>query len=84
MDSAARFEALLARRAVNRTADDPLFRPVDADDFREHGKRDVFDAAHADARLIKIPEHVHAGANLRDAGQVGFGDRGRARAQAHD
>jgi len=33
----ARFEALLARRAVNSNADDPLFRPVDADDFREHG-----------------------------------------------
>jgi len=33
----ARFEALLARRAVNKNADDPLFRPVDADDFREHG-----------------------------------------------
>ena len=33
----ARFEALLAKRAVNKNADDPLFRPVDADDFREHG-----------------------------------------------
>jgi len=33
----ARFEALLARRAFNRHADDPLFRPVDADDFREEG-----------------------------------------------
>jgi cytochrome c peroxidase len=34
----ARFEALLAKRAVNRNADDPLFRPIDADDFREHGE----------------------------------------------
>jgi cytochrome c peroxidase len=33
----ARFEALVARRLVNKNADDPLFRPVDADDFREHG-----------------------------------------------
>ena len=33
----ARFEALLAKRAVNKNVDDPLFRPVDADDFREHG-----------------------------------------------
>jgi cytochrome c peroxidase len=32
----ARFEALLARREFNRNADDPLFRPVDADDFREN------------------------------------------------
>jgi cytochrome c5 len=34
----ARFEALLARREFNRNADDPLFRPVDADDFRENGE----------------------------------------------
>jgi cytochrome c peroxidase len=33
----ARFEALLSHRAVNKNADDPLFRAVDADDFREHG-----------------------------------------------
>jgi cytochrome c peroxidase len=33
----ARFEALLARLARNKHADDPLFRPVDADDFRING-----------------------------------------------
>src|SRR4029079_7466075 len=33
----ARFEALLARRATNKNADDPLFRAIDADDSREHG-----------------------------------------------
>ena len=33
----ARFEALLAKRAQNQNADDPLFRPIDADDFRENG-----------------------------------------------
>jgi len=33
----ARFEALLAKRARNKNADDPLFRPVDADDFRVNG-----------------------------------------------
>jgi cytochrome c peroxidase len=33
----ARFEALLATREFNKNADDPLFRPVDADDFRENG-----------------------------------------------
>jgi hypothetical protein len=33
----ARFEALLAKRARNKNADDPLFRPVDADDFRVTG-----------------------------------------------
>jgi cytochrome c peroxidase len=44
----ARFEALLARRAVNKNADDPLFRPVDADDFRERG-----DAANDYSNLVE-------------------------------
>ena len=35
----ARFEALLAKRASDKNADDPLFRPIDADDFREHGEQ---------------------------------------------
>jgi cytochrome c peroxidase len=33
----ARFDALQARRENNKNADDPLFRPVDADDFRING-----------------------------------------------
>ena len=33
----ARFDAVMARRAHNRHADDPLFRPIDADDFRVNG-----------------------------------------------
>jgi cytochrome c peroxidase len=33
----ARFEALLAKRQNNKNADDPLFRPIDADDFRING-----------------------------------------------
>ena len=33
----ARFDALVARRAEDPDADDPLFRPVDADDFRVNG-----------------------------------------------
>jgi len=33
----SRLEALMAKRANNKNADDPLFRPVDADDFRENG-----------------------------------------------
>ncbi len=33
----ARFDALIARRAEDPEADDPLFRPVDADDFRVNG-----------------------------------------------
>src|SRR5438132_6916151 len=34
----ARFAALQAERAHKPSADDPLFRPADADDFREHGE----------------------------------------------
>ncbi|MBI3650413.1 MAG: c-type cytochrome [Acidobacteria bacterium] len=33
----ARFDALQMKRLQNANADDPLFRPVDADDFRIHG-----------------------------------------------
>src|SRR5215475_3371953 len=33
----ARFDALVAALEHNRNADDPLFRPVDADDFRVNG-----------------------------------------------
>ncbi|HEX2457380.1 MAG TPA: hypothetical protein VHI99_27015 [Vicinamibacterales bacterium] len=33
----ARFEALMAERRRNKNADDPLFRPIDADDFRING-----------------------------------------------
>ena len=34
----ARFQALQKRRRYNPRADDPLFRPVDADDFRINGE----------------------------------------------
>lgn len=33
----ARFQRLQRRRQWNPRADDPLFRPIDADDFRTHG-----------------------------------------------
>ena len=33
----SRFDALQAQRVYNKTADDPLFRPVDADDFHVNG-----------------------------------------------
>ena len=34
----ARFEAMQAKRAQGKAADDPLFLPVDADDFRVNGE----------------------------------------------
>ena len=43
----ARFEALQRRRARHPEADDPLFRPVDADDFRTNG-----DQAHDFSNLV--------------------------------
>jgi cytochrome c peroxidase len=36
-DAEARFQFLQARRQRNKYADDPLFRALDADDFRSHG-----------------------------------------------
>jgi cytochrome c peroxidase len=33
----ARYQSLLFRRQFDPNADDPLFRPIDADDFRVHG-----------------------------------------------
>ncbi len=35
----ARYQRLQKRRRYDRNADDPLFRPVDADDFRINGER---------------------------------------------
>ena len=35
----ARFQRLQKRRRYNRKADDPLFRPIDADDFRINGEQ---------------------------------------------
>jgi cytochrome c553 len=35
----ARYQLLQKRRRYERRADDPLFRPIDADDFRLHGEQ---------------------------------------------
>jgi cytochrome c peroxidase len=35
----ARYQQLQKRRRWNPWADDPLFRPIDADDFRRHGRK---------------------------------------------
>ena len=40
----ARFQLLHWRRQFDPEADDPLFRPIDADDFRRNGMRQVTSA----------------------------------------
>src|SRR5215207_4773419 len=61
-----RFERLLARRAQNPAADDPLFRPVDADDFRQNGA-DASDYSNlVDNGLIRITMPLPANVKLID------------------
>ena len=50
----ARFEALLAKREFNKNADDPLFRPVDADDFRVNGENAVDFSNLVDNGLVRV------------------------------
>ena len=48
----ARFEALMAKRANDKNADDPLFRPIDADDFRVNGDS-ASDFSTSSKRLVR-------------------------------
>lgn len=50
----ARFDALQAEREHNMNADDPLFRPVDADDFRINGDNAVDFSNLVENGLIRI------------------------------
>jgi cytochrome c peroxidase len=50
----ARFDALQAEREHNRNADDPLFRPVDADDFRINGDNAIDFSNLVENGLIRI------------------------------
>jgi len=49
-----RFDALQARREHNRNADDPLFRPVDADDFRINGDNAIDFSNLVENGLIRV------------------------------
>jgi cytochrome c peroxidase len=62
----ARFEALLEKLARNENADDPLFRPVDADDFRVNGDsaRDFSNLVHNG--LIRVTMPLPANVKLID------------------
>jgi cytochrome c peroxidase len=50
----ARFDALQENLAHNQNADDPLFRPVDADDFRVNGESAIDYSNLLDNGLIRV------------------------------
>ena len=50
----ARFDVLQAKRENNKNADDPLFRPVDADDFRVNGDNAIDFSNLVENGLIRI------------------------------
>ncbi|MCM3870688.1 MAG: hypothetical protein ND895_08350, partial [Pyrinomonadaceae bacterium] len=50
----ARFDALQAEREHNKNADDPLFRPVDADDFRINGDDAIDFSNLVDNGLVRV------------------------------
>jgi cytochrome c peroxidase len=50
----ARFDALQAQREHNKNADDPLFRPVDADDFRINGDNAIDFSNLVENGLIRV------------------------------
>jgi len=50
----ARYEALIAKRVYNKNADDPLFRPVDADDFRVNGDNATDYSNLVDNGLVRV------------------------------
>src|SRR5258705_10822066 len=50
----ARFDALQAKLEHNKNADDPLFRPVDADDFRINGNDAIDFSNLVDNGLVRV------------------------------
>ena len=62
----ARFERLLARRQHNSHADDPLFRPVDADDFRVNGDQASDFSNLVENGLVRVTMPLPANVRLID------------------
>jgi len=62
----ARFEALQSKRQYNKNADDPLFRPIDADDFRTNGVDAVDYSNLVDNALIRVTLPLPANVRLID------------------
>jgi hypothetical protein len=62
----ARFDALAARKLVNPAADDPLFRPVDADDFRVNGEAASDFSNLVENGLVRVTMPLPANVKLLD------------------
>jgi cytochrome c peroxidase len=63
----ARFDALQAKRARSKKADDPLFRPVDADDFRVNGEHASDFSNLVENGLVRVTMPLPANVKLIDA-----------------
>lgn len=63
----ARFDALQTKREHNRNADDPLFRPVDADDFRINGDNAIDFSNLVDNGLVRVTMPLPLNVKLIDA-----------------
>lgn len=61
-----RFDALLAERVHNKNADDPLFRPVDADDFRTNGENANDFSNLVENGLVRVTMTLPANVKLLD------------------
>jgi cytochrome c peroxidase len=62
----ARFEALQAKREQDKNADDPLFRPVDADDFRINGDSAIDFSNLVENGLIRVTMSLPLNVKLID------------------
>ena len=62
----ARFEALQEKREHNKNADDPLFLPVDADDFRVNGDSAIDFSNLVDNGLIRVTMPLPTNVKLID------------------
>ena len=62
----ARFEALQAKRQTDKNADDPLFRPIDADDFRINGDNAADYSNLVENGLVRVTLPLPANVKLID------------------
>lgn len=73
-DAEARFDLLQWRQQLDPNADDPLFRPVDADDFRTNGQNADDYSTLRTHGLIRITFNLPANVALLDANGTPTGE----------